>query len=264
MSVAGLARRPRQPRCPPPSAPAPPTDKQAYKAALGFEQVLLGQLVQDDGPKAGAARRRPVRRDRCRTRSPTALVGGRRPRPRPSSSTRTMQERREHGPRGRAARPPRHADRLGAPAARARPRAGRGDPRPRRRRGARAARRHPDRDGPPRRARAGPRRRCCSAPAPRSASRPPRSRSSACARSSPPAPPQPRRERSAELRGLLAEIAREHGINRALMRQELAFLSHLTRLDRQRARAGLPARRRSPRQPGATAPPAYRALDLQA
>jgi FlgN protein len=38
------------------------------------------------------------------------------------------------------------------------------------------------------------------------------------------------RQRSAELRGLLAEIAREHGINRALMRQELAFLDHLTRL----------------------------------
>ena len=37
-------------------------------------------------------------------------------------------------------------------------------------------------------------------------------------------------ERSAELRGLLAEIAREHGINRALMRQELSFLDHLTRL----------------------------------
>ena len=37
-------------------------------------------------------------------------------------------------------------------------------------------------------------------------------------------------ERSAELRGLLAEIAREHGTNRALMRQELAFLDHLTRL----------------------------------
>jgi len=37
-------------------------------------------------------------------------------------------------------------------------------------------------------------------------------------------------ERSAELRGLLAEIAREHGINRALMRQELSFLAHLTRL----------------------------------
>lgn len=38
------------------------------------------------------------------------------------------------------------------------------------------------------------------------------------------------RTRSAELRGLLAEIAREHGINRALMRQELAFLAHLVRL----------------------------------
>ena len=37
-------------------------------------------------------------------------------------------------------------------------------------------------------------------------------------------------ERSAELRGLLGQIAREHGINRALMRQELAFLAHLTRL----------------------------------
>ncbi len=35
---------------------------------------------------------------------------------------------------------------------------------------------------------------------------------------------------SAELRGLLAEIAREHGINRALMRQELTFLDHLLRL----------------------------------
>jgi flagellar FlgN protein len=38
------------------------------------------------------------------------------------------------------------------------------------------------------------------------------------------------RVRSAELRGLLAEIAREHGVNRALMRQELTFLGHLTRL----------------------------------
>jgi hypothetical protein len=38
------------------------------------------------------------------------------------------------------------------------------------------------------------------------------------------------RERSAELRGLLAEIGREHTINRALMRQELAFLDHLMRL----------------------------------
>jgi hypothetical protein len=38
------------------------------------------------------------------------------------------------------------------------------------------------------------------------------------------------RARSAQLRGLLAEIARQHGVNRALMRQELAFLDHLTRL----------------------------------
>jgi hypothetical protein len=35
---------------------------------------------------------------------------------------------------------------------------------------------------------------------------------------------------SAELRGMLAEIQREHQINRALMRQELAFLDHLVRL----------------------------------
>jgi len=68
-------------------------------------------------------------------------------------------------------------------------------------------------------------------------------------------------QRSAELRGLLAEIAREHGINRALMRQELAFLAHLTRL-----MGGEPE--------GAYAPPAgagrptstasHRVLDLQA
>ena len=36
--------------------------------------------------------------------------------------------------------------------------------------------------------------------------------------------------RSAELSGLLNEVAREHGVNRALMRQELSVLSHLTRL----------------------------------
>ena len=46
------------------------------------------------------------------------------------------------------------------------------------------------------------------------------------------------RGKSAELRGLLAEIAREHGINRALMRQELAFLDHLVRLIGQDAPTG--------------------------
>jgi hypothetical protein len=38
------------------------------------------------------------------------------------------------------------------------------------------------------------------------------------------------REQSAELRGLLAEIARVHGQNRVLIRQELAFLDHLMRV----------------------------------
>jgi len=37
------------------------------------------------------------------------------------------------------------------------------------------------------------------------------------------------RERSGELRGLLEQIAREHRANRALMKQELAFLDHLMR-----------------------------------
>jgi hypothetical protein len=66
-------------------------------------------------------------------------------------------------------------------------------------------------------------------------------------------------ERSAELRGLLAEIAREHGINRALMRQELTFLAHLTRVLGQEPEAGY----RPPGDTGVT-PPAHRALDLQA
>jgi hypothetical protein len=70
-------------------------------------------------------------------------------------------------------------------------------------------------------------------------------------------------ERSAELRGLLSEIAREHGINRALMRQELTFLSHLTRLIGQEAEPGY-----SPPNAGRNSAPAatsvYRALDLQA
>jgi hypothetical protein len=67
-------------------------------------------------------------------------------------------------------------------------------------------------------------------------------------------------DRSAELRGLLAEIAREHGINRALMRQELAFLSHLTRLIGRETEPGYQAT-------GGTAGPApstHHVLDLQA
>jgi hypothetical protein len=77
------------------------------------------------------------------------------------------------------------------------------------------------------------------------------------------------RERSAELRGLLGEIAREHGINRALMRQELAFLSHLTRLVGGDTEPGyqpdgaVPGRGAATGRPG-TPPPLHRALDLQA
>jgi hypothetical protein len=72
------------------------------------------------------------------------------------------------------------------------------------------------------------------------------------------------RERSAELRGLLAEIAREHAINRALMRQELAFLDHLMRElgaepDTGYAATMVPAASSRP-----AAPTAFRTLDLQA
>ena len=73
------------------------------------------------------------------------------------------------------------------------------------------------------------------------------------------------RQRSAELRGLLAEIAREHGINRALMRQELAFLAHLTRLVGQDTEPGY-GRPATVGGNGSapSAPPIHRALDLQA
>ena len=70
------------------------------------------------------------------------------------------------------------------------------------------------------------------------------------------------RERSAELRGLLAEIAREHGINRALMRQELAFLAHLVRLVGHDAPE--PGYGRPDGGGGGVAPALHRVLDLQA
>jgi hypothetical protein len=78
---------------------------------------------------------------------------------------------------------------------------------------------------------------------------------------------QAARDRSAELRGLLAEIAREHGINRALMRQELTFLSHLTRLVGQEpepgyAAPGTAAKGAAPAAPGAGS--IHHVLDLQA
>ena len=71
--------------------------------------------------------------------------------------------------------------------------------------------------------------------------------------------------RSAELTGLLNEVAREHGINRALMRQELTFLSHLTRLVGGAEPEGA---YRPPAVPTSAAAPratrSHRLLDLQA
>ena len=73
-------------------------------------------------------------------------------------------------------------------------------------------------------------------------------------------------QRSAELRGLLAEIAREHGINRALMRQELAFLSHLTRLVGQEPEGAYaaPGTSKNGDKPAAAPSTSRRVLDLQA
>lgn len=69
--------------------------------------------------------------------------------------------------------------------------------------------------------------------------------------------------RSAELRGMLDEIQREHHVNRALMNQELAFLDHLLRLadsDRNLGydSAGDHNRMRAPRLAGR-----HRVLDLE-
>lgn len=67
------------------------------------------------------------------------------------------------------------------------------------------------------------------------------------------------RERSVELRGLLAEVGREHAINRALMRQELQFLDHVVRI-----LGGEPQGAYGPTEPPTSASPAMRSLDLQA
>jgi FlgN protein len=72
-------------------------------------------------------------------------------------------------------------------------------------------------------------------------------------------------ERSAELRGLLAEIAREHGINRALMRQELAFLAHLTRLVGSEPEGGYaPADAGRPGAPATPVNPIHNVLNVKA
>jgi hypothetical protein len=71
------------------------------------------------------------------------------------------------------------------------------------------------------------------------------------------------RERSAELRGMLAEVARQHQANRILMRQELAFLEHLTRLLGGEEHGGYaPPGAGAPVHPAAATP--HRVLDTRA
>jgi FlgN protein len=77
-----------------------------------------------------------------------------------------------------------------------------------------------------------------------------------------PAEGQLARARSAELRGLLAEIAREHGVNRALMRQELSFLDHLTRMIGHEPQTGYGPPSGAAAAKAAASP--HRVLDLQA
>jgi hypothetical protein len=74
------------------------------------------------------------------------------------------------------------------------------------------------------------------------------------------------RDRSHELRGLLNEVGREHATNRVLMRQEMAFLDHLTRLIGGEAQPGYRPPDETPGQrSGAGAPPSsMRLLDLRA
>ena len=71
------------------------------------------------------------------------------------------------------------------------------------------------------------------------------------------------RERSAELRGLLAEVGRQHQANRILMRQELSFLEHLTRLLGGEEHGGYaPPGAGAPVHPAAVNP--HRVLDMKA
>lgn len=70
-------------------------------------------------------------------------------------------------------------------------------------------------------------------------------------------------QRSAELQGLLAEIAREHAINQALMRQELAFLDHLLNLIEPLPSLGYEAGGTRNRLPAAPLP-GHHTLDLHA
>jgi hypothetical protein len=71
------------------------------------------------------------------------------------------------------------------------------------------------------------------------------------------------RARSAELRGLLAEIGQEHHTNRALMQQELAFLDHLLRVAEIDTGGGYGAGGDHARPAGPRLAPRHRVLDLE-
>jgi FlgN protein len=70
--------------------------------------------------------------------------------------------------------------------------------------------------------------------------------------------------RSLELRGLLSEVGREHGINRVLMRQEMAFIDHLTRLIGGDAQPGYRPPETNGAQPPSISTPSMRILDMSA
>jgi hypothetical protein len=78
-----------------------------------------------------------------------------------------------------------------------------------------------------------------------------------------PATAEDARTRSAELRGLLAEIRQEHHTNRALMQQELAFLDHLLRIAEVDGAAGYAADGDHARLSGPRLAPRHRVLDLE-
>jgi hypothetical protein len=71
------------------------------------------------------------------------------------------------------------------------------------------------------------------------------------------------RARSAELRGLLAEVRQEHHTNRALMNQELAFLDHLLRIAELDGASGYAADGEHARMSGPRLAPRHRVLDLE-
>ncbi len=69
--------------------------------------------------------------------------------------------------------------------------------------------------------------------------------------------------RSAELRGILEQVQREHHVNRVLMNQELAFLDHLLRLTDADRHLGYDAAGDHNRMPQQRLSSRHRVLDLE-